>query len=140
MRQYVVLHRLERHITKRMAQHSPLPRMLTTINRAVCAIRILRRRERRVEIRFPYIPLEAVDVVQSGACVERYAIWTKANNVAVFLMAPPEFEMSVAFPGVVGGVEICDFRPEGSRVFGERMEVEAVDDEANEICGEDYEW
>lgn len=66
-------------------------------------------------------------------CVEREAIGTKADNGPVFLVAAPELQVSVAFPGVVGGVEVCEFGEEGARVFGEGVEVEAVNRCGGEI-------
>lgn len=44
----------------------------------------------------------------------------------IFLMTSPELEMSVAFPGMIDGVPICDLGQEGPWVLGKRMKGETV--------------
>jgi hypothetical protein len=56
----------------------------------------------------------------------------------IFLMASPEFQMSVSFPSMVDLIPICDLGQEGSRMFGKWMECEAIDNQERELRHRQY--
>ena len=120
--QDVLLHTLHGIVGKGMREDSPFASVGGFIDAAVCVEGILRGREDGVEIRLLDIGAMAVDGFQSGVGVDGDAVWTKAVDGAVFLVASIEFEMAVTFPGVVNGVPVGDFGEEGTGIFGERVE------------------
>jgi hypothetical protein len=66
-----------------------------------------------------------------GVSSQREADGVDGNTVG--FMTAPELEMTVSFPGVVDGVPVCYLGEEGAGVRGERVEVQAVGCEDEEL-------
>jgi len=118
--------------------------MAGLINTAVRVEGVLCWWEDGVELRFLNICSVAVDGFQGSVSVNREAIWTIADNGAcetsllqkrvefrstqtIFLVAPPEFQMSVALPGMIDRIPISDLGHERAWIFCERMNGKTVD-------------
>lgn len=87
-----------------------------------------------VELSFADIGTEAVDILEGGSGVEADAVGPEAHLWAILLVEAPEFEMTVAFPGVIEHVGIREVGEEGAWVFGEGMEEEPVEDQTCRLC------
>ena len=57
----------------------------------------------------------------------------RGQESTMFLMLAPKFEMTIAFPGVIGLIPICDLCKEGSRIFCQWVECQAVDDNYSDL-------
>jgi hypothetical protein len=84
-----------------------------------------------VELGLADVGAEAVDVLERRARVERDRVGAEADSLAVLLVQAPELEVTVAAPGVVEVVGVGDLGQDGAGVPGERVEEDAVDDEAD---------
>lgn len=99
------------------------------VDGAVRTVRILRRRESRIELRLPDIAFEAIDILQRRTAVEREAVRPEAYDRTVPLVAPPELQMSIALDGMVGRVQIRDLRKKRAGILRQRMQEQTVVDE-----------
>ena len=83
-----------------------------------------------VELGLAHVGAEAVDVLEGRVGVDRQRAGPEAHKLAVPLVQAPELEVAVTAPGVVEHVGIRELGQERARVLGQRVEEEAVDDEA----------
>ena len=79
-----------------------------------------------VEVCLAHIGPEAIDLFKGSGRVEGERVGAEADDGAVSLVETPEFEMAVAFPGVVELVAASESGEDGAWVLGERVEEEAV--------------
>ena len=107
--------------------------MLHLVTRVVRVVR--RVRKGVVKRRFAHVGLEPVDFFQGRVAVEGHAVGTPAHNRSVRFVQPPELEVPIALPGVVKHVGIGDLGKERARVLSQRVEEEAVDDDAGDLEG-----
>lgn len=80
-----------------------------------------------VKLGFAHVGLEAIDVLEGGVGVDGERVGPEADEFAVFLVHTPELEMPVTFEGVVGHVAVGQLGEQGTGVFGEGVEEEAVE-------------
>jgi hypothetical protein len=86
-----------------------------------------------VELGLADVCAEAVDLLESLVGVEADRVGTETDDRAISLVHAPELELSVALPGVVELVAICDLGEERAWVFGERVEEDSVYDNAKSL-------
>lgn len=86
-----------------------------------------------VELGFADVCAEAVYLLESLVGVEADRVGAETDDRAVSLVHAPELELSVALPGVVELVAICDLGEERTWVFGERVEEDSVNDNAKAL-------
>ena len=101
-----------------MRQNSSFPRMASLVDRTMRVEGVLRRRKYRIKLRLLNIGFVAVYCFQRGVGINGEAVRSISHNGTVFFMAAIEFQMSVAFPGMVDGVPVCDFGAEWAWIFG----------------------
>jgi hypothetical protein len=80
-----------------------------------------------VELGLADVGTEPIDVLEGAGSVKADTVGAEADDSAIFLVEAPELEVPVAFPGVVEHVGICELGEEWARVFGQRVEEEAVE-------------
>lgn len=110
-----------------MTKNSPLASMSGFVDAAVRVECILGRGKHGVENGLLNVGAMAIDGFQGGVSVDGDAVGAETVDGSVLLVAAVEFEVAVAGPGVVDGVPVCETCKEGTGVFGERVESEAVD-------------
>lgn len=86
-----------------------------------------------VELGLADVCAEAVDLLEGLVGVEADRIWAETNDRAVSLVHAPKLKLSVALPGVVELVAICDLGKERTWVFGEWVEEDSVYDNAKAL-------
>lgn len=86
-----------------------------------------------IELSFADVCAEAVDLLESLVGVEADRVGAETDDRAVSLVHAPELELSVALPGVVELVAICNLGEERTWVFGERVEEDSVYDNAKAL-------
>ena len=76
---------------------------------------------------------EAIDCFQSGCSVDGEQVGSQTHICAILLMCAVESEMSRAFVGIVSEVYICDLCEKRAGIRGQRVESEAVDNDAKNL-------
>lgn len=129
--QNVTLHLLHGAVAEAMAKHTPLAGMQGLVPGVV---RVGRRVHKCVvELGLAHVGLEAVNFLESSVGVEGDAVGSETHDPSVSLVLAPKLQVPVTLPGVVELVGVSDSGQERSRILGERVEVEAIDYECNDL-------
>jgi hypothetical protein len=118
-----------------MAHDSSFAGMLHLINRRVYANCFGRAWECLVEASLSNISTEAVNCFEARSSVDGKRVRSNADICSILDMCAVESKMAATLVGVVGKVEVGEFGKERARIFCERMESQAVENNCEDLDG-----